>query len=777
MKIPLWVKFAMGVSLLGLGLAATNYVAGFAFVIINKTNPLDVYATWWEWKGGYRGDEVQKGRLKVALLIGLGVCFALPAIITERILRKSRSLHGDARWATTTEVRQAGLFGNTGIIVGKLAGQFLMLGGQLFALLAAPTRSGKGVGVVIPNLLNFSDSVVVLDLKQENFKITSKFRAIYGHEVHLFNPFAEDGRTSRWNPLSYINPDPLLRISDITAIGYALFPNSTDGKDSFFNDQARNLFLGLVLYLLETPELPCTIGEALRISSGKGSGKDLHVYLTDLMAARDETERPLSDDCVMALQRFTANSDNTRASILASFNAPLINWANPIVDAATSANDFLLSDVRKKRMSIYLGVSPNKLSQSSLIMNLFFTQLINENVKQLPQDNPELKYQCLLIMDEFTALGKVEIINSAVSFMAGYNLRLLPIIQSVSQLASKYGEHDARTLTTNHALQILYPPREQKDANEYSEMLGYFGMESTSNSISNKGMFPGLPGQGAPSRGESTSDQRRALMLPQELREMPQTEAIVTLENTRPIRCEKVRYYDDPVFVDRLKEASPSLAALGKKIPTREQLQAAIGADELCVPVRKLNMESHIARVETRQRPMNESDLHTGGDGSAPGFDFESLAHDFSDLPSVTDPESPSPDEIKSLVDDFFTRLSSDEPESPSPGEGLEVETDEPAVVGIDLDAVLIQNKKAEPTALDLSELADDDGVLDDSAMATVHAAETASSGRATIATATRVNEKKPTNAKTAGKKGGPGGKQQETNLLDMSILDSGLEP
>lgn len=648
MKIPTWLKVVFALILLGAGLFLANYVGGFLFVVANKTNPFETLGTFREFYATYGDDPTQKRRLQFAGIVSVILCFVVPAIVFEALTRQTRSLHGDARWANGSEIRASGLLGNTGIIVGKYYNQFLMLGGQLFVMLAAPTRGGKGVGIVVPNLLNFADSAVVLDVKQENFSITSGYRARYGHEVFLFNPFAEDGRTHRWNPLSYINENPHYRVSDILAIGYVLYPQ--DGKDAFFNDQARNLFLGLVLYLVETPALPRTISEALRQSSGKG--KPIKDYLTDLMAERDTSDRPLSDSCVEALQRFTSNSDNTLASVLASFNAPLTVWANPIVDAATSADDFLLSNVRKKRMTVYLGVTPDKLSQSALIMNLFFSQLINLNTKELPTKNPELKYQCLLLMDEFTAIGKVDIINTAVSYMAGYNLRLLPIIQSMAQLSSKYGEMDARTLSTNHALQILFPPREQKDATEYSETLGYFTQKSTSTSLNNKSLMP--VGGGAMSRGESTSDQRRALMLPQELKEMGQDKEIITFENTKPIFAEKVMYYKEPIFIDRLKEVSPSLARLGRKLPTKDQLDKAISSGELAIDVPIIDLDLHVARVETRMRYVTEEDINRGE-----AFDLQSLAHDFNDLPAISDSEKPSDEEITALVGSFFEKLES----------------------------------------------------------------------------------------------------------------------
>ena len=271
------------------------------------------------------------------------------------------------------------------------------------------------MAIVLPNLLNYSGSVVVLDIKLENYKYTSKFRSEHGQQVFLFNPFAEDGRTHRWNPLDGISRNRNFRVGDALAVGQALYPAS-DRQEGFWNDAARNLFLGLTLYLLDTPDLPCTLGELLRQSSGKGL--PIKDYIQDLMASRVNGNNALSRECLDALSRFCSTSENTLASILVTFNAPLTIFSNPIVDAATSASDFDITAVRKSRMSIYIGIQPNRLAEASLLVNLFFSQLINLNTKQLPADNPELKYPCLLILDEFTAIGKVGIIAKSVAYIA-----------------------------------------------------------------------------------------------------------------------------------------------------------------------------------------------------------------------------------------------------------------------------------------------------------------------------------------------------------------------
>lgn len=488
-------------------------------------------------------------------IIGSGVAgFGLPLLLCLVILillakTKKPSIHGDARFARSGDLGKHGLFKTSanGILVGKFKGKLLRLSGQQFVILAAPTRSGKGVGVVIPNLLEYQESTVVLDIKQENYELTSGWRASQGQEIYLFNPFAEDRRTHRWNPLSYVATDPAFRVSDLMSIGAMLYPDGADDQ-KFWVSQARNAFMAFSLFLFEGWEdaekhgvpkklrtLP-TLGEVYRLSSGDGS--DLKQFYQQL------SQQPfLSSNAQAAFANLLSQAAETFASILGTFKEPLNAWINPVLDAATSADDFLLTDVRKKRMTIYIGIQPNKLAESRLIVNLFFSQLINQNTRELPQNNPALKHQCLLLMDEFTSIGRVEIIANAVSYMAGYNIRLLPIIQSMAQLDATYGKDVSRTMITNHALQIVFAPREQQDANDYSDMLGYTTVRKQNITRGRK-------------RGDvskSHSEERRALMLPQELKAMGVEKEVFFYEGIpHPVKCDKIRYYKDRHFTSRL---------------------------------------------------------------------------------------------------------------------------------------------------------------------------------------------------------------------------------
>lgn len=546
---------------------------------ISEARPFSIWQYWLM----YHSHSLKKIRLSVNIIAFAP--YILAAIVPLIIIfnKDKRALHGDARFATMSEVRKAGLIdspkgADKTILVGKFKGKYLTYGGYQFVMLAAPTRSGKGVGVVIPNCLNYSDSIVVLDIKLENFEISSGFRAAHGQEVYLFAPFDTKGRTHRYNPLEYISDDPAERLGDIDAIANALY-SSSDEKDKFWSENAKDLFRGLCLMVLEHPDLPKTLGEILRQASGKG--KPFVEYIQSMLKEANDEDRPFSRACHDALNRIINNSENTLSSIIATFNTPLLIFQNPRVDLATSANDFDLRDVRRKKMSIYLGVTPDKLKDAAVLVNLFFDQLLNLNTRTLPSQDSSLKYQCLLILDEFTSIGKINMIQQAISYQAGYNMRVLTIIQNKSQLEDKYGKSGAITLMANHALMIMYAPSPvvQSDANEYSEMLGYETVKSKNKSRS----FSGAVG-GSNSRSESESDQKRALMLPQELKELGQWTEIVSLENCKPIKCEKIKYFDDPTFTSRTNWDIPQ------------------------IPIQDISL--HLAKIENRIRDIQDEDVN-----------------------------------------------------------------------------------------------------------------------------------------------------------------------
>ena len=608
-----WAIAAAVVTYLTGATVATVFGSAAAFQAVHKQAPHDLtYHSTYDYFQETKDDPKEHKKLLLVTGLPAFLLFLLGPLGILGMTGERRDLFGNERFANNAEVLESGLLGAKGIILGKYRGRFLMMDGPLSVLMSAPTRSWKGVAVVVPNLLNWPGSTVVLDVKPELYRITAGYRAAHGQKVFAWAPFAEDGRSHGYNPLAYIRSAYRFVVGDTLAIGQIIYPApvNANGSSIFFADNARNLFLGLVLYLVETPELPRTIGEMLRQASG--NGQPIKPYLQKLIADRAASDRPLSDKCVNALQRFLNTSDDVLSSILSTLNAPLLVFEDALVDAATSKNDFLLTDLRRQLMSVYVCIPVNRLADAAVLLNLFYAQLVNLNTDQLPEDNPELKHQVLIVNDEFTTMGRVEAFSKGIGYMAGFWLRVLTVIQSNSQLESKYGKEDARNYTTNHGAQIMFAPREQRDADEYSASLGHYTEKQESKGRSSSG-------KSGTSQSTNTSAAKRPVLWPQEFKRIGIRRAVVVVENVRPIMTDKICYYRDPVFKARLMKAPP--------LP-------------------QIDLEMHQARIERRVRLL------------APGEELriEDLAVDFASLPALT--EAATAEDKSAFVAAFYTQMA-----------------------------------------------------------------------------------------------------------------------
>ncbi|WP_426026063.1 type IV secretory system conjugative DNA transfer family protein [Brevundimonas sp. TSRC1-1] len=455
-------------------------------------------------------------------------------------LNRRRPLHGAARWASASEQRRAGLRARQGVILGRTGDGLLIADGPHHVMLYAPTRTGKGVGVVIPNLLAWPGSVVVLDIKRENYAASAGYRAEAGQRVLLFDPLAPGGGGARFNPLGHIDrSDPIEVLDELQRMSAMLFTGS-DHADPFWSEAARTGFIGVGAFVAETSERPFTLGEIYRqLTEG-----DPRLRFPGLIEDRRRQGRPLSAGCVSALTDFCASSENTFASVRQSITSRMGLWLNPAVDAATSASDFDLRTVRQGRLSLYLGASPDNLLRVAPLYALLFQQLVDLNSRALPgpADAP-----VLVLLDEFARLGHAPVLAHAFAWVAGYGLRLLPVIQSPSQLRALYGPDLTEEILTNCAVEIVFAPKELKVAQDLSERLGYYTYGARSRSR------PSGLAQGR--RSHTDSDQRRALMLPQELMQLPADRLIVLKAGLPPVRARKIVYYRERAFMDRLRPA------------------------------------------------------------------------------------------------------------------------------------------------------------------------------------------------------------------------------
>ena len=508
------------------------------------------------WLWHYRADPDLQRWLRIG---GLMSTLLSVVIVAAVALGLRRPLHGAARWASPRDLKTAGLAAREGILLGRRGRAWLIAGGSEHVILYAPTRTGKGVGVVIPNLLTWPGSVVVLDIKRENYAATAGFRAAAGQTVLLFDPLAPDGRTARFNPLAHIDRSSASVVLDeLQRMALMLFPGH-DHADPFWSEAARTGFIGVGAYVAETADLPFSLGEIFR----QLTQDDARTRLPDLIKARALTGAPLSAGCASALTDFCSSSENTFASIRQTLTSRMGLWLNPAVDAATTASDFDLRELRQGRLSLFLGASPDNMLRVAPLYSLLFQQLVDLNSRRLPgpDDRP-----VLVLLDEFARLGRAPVLAAAFSYLAGYGIRLLPVIQSPSQLRALYGPDVTEDILANCGIEIIFAPKELKVAQELSDRLGYYTYQAISRSRP--------MGLGSGRRSMTTSDQRRALMLPQELMQLPDRTLIVLKAGMPPVRGAKIRFFRERVFTRRLHPAPipprrPDAAELAAATPVR----------------------------------------------------------------------------------------------------------------------------------------------------------------------------------------------------------------
>lgn len=630
---------------------------------------------------------VTAARLSLLIVGGL-VVFAAGGIWNKT---RRQTLFGEARWATESEIRKNNLRSKRGLIVGRFKGKFLIFGGSEHVFVSAPTRGGKGVGIVIPNLLNWPDSTIVLDVKKENWELTSGFRKAAGQAVYLFDPLDPEGRTARYNPLGYVNratTDDLY--DDLQRIATMLLPTDSRTADPFWTNSARTAFIAIAGYVAETNELPFTLGEVLRQFN---TSNKISQHFMDIATEREST-RPLSRQCRTAMNDFLSGSDKTVQSIRSTVTAKLNLWLNGRIDAATSANDFDLRDLRRKPISIYLGVTPDNLERLAPLLNLFFQQAVDLNSRSLPEHDKGMDRQVMLMMDEFRTLGNVEVISKGVAFLAGYGFRIVTIVQSPAQLRAVYGPDEAANYITNHGVEVIFTPKDHAVAKELSERFG-------NDTVSRKSRSRGI-GLAKSNRTESTSDDRRPLMLPQELVLTPYEEEYVLKAGMPPIKAEKILYFKEAVFKKRVlpaPEVEPAKPASDARQDTLKRRVQALRMSQAEPIVRSATVEE----ITASEQPAD------GDDGRRWDMvEGEGIEREFADLPPIdmANPEAHRAG-AESAINKFLARIGYDTEEA-----ARSVEREDRALAQERAAAALVHDDGGNAAGLNPLEADDEDNIL-----------------------------------------------------------------
>ena len=491
--------------------------------------------------------------------------------------------YGDARWANASEINKAKLKAKGGVVLGKFHGKYLVNNEPVHTIVTAPTRSGKGVGIVIPNLLTWDGSALVLDIKKDNYKITAGFRRLH-QPVFMWAPMDEESH--KYNPLDFISADASQRVTELQKLATNLIPHSGHGEAMWVNE-ARSLFIGLVLLILDDPDVPHNIGQVYRTLMS-----ETDLYQVAKMAL-DQEARQVDPLCRRMLANFKNKSDKERSGVKSNLTSALSLWANPTIDAATASSDFNLRSFRHKRTTVYVGVGQDQLLTLAPLLNLFFQQAVSELSKSPPAaDEP---HQVLFLIDEFAMLGAMPTLATGLALLAGYNIRIMLIIQGIGQLEEIYKKTGSEGILQNCSLQIFFASNDDSTTHYVSNRLGTKTVKTQSRSQS-KGW----------QTTSSTSHIARPLLPPEEVRRLDSRKSIIFKETARPVLAEKILYYKDRRFTPRLLSA-PLVPLLKILQPVADKAGTLVFALKIIIEEQRQEKErraqEHSAKAQRTSQP------------------------------------------------------------------------------------------------------------------------------------------------------------------------------
>jgi type IV secretion system protein VirD4 len=446
--------------------------------------------------------------------------------------KAKESVFGSADWATETDIDNAGLRSKHGVLLGQDSIGYFIADGFQHSLLFAPTGSGKGVGFVIPNLLFWEHSVVVHDIKLENHQLTSGWRSQAGQEIYVWEPSNPDGITHCYNPIDFVSKKPGQMVDDVQKISNLIMPE----KD-FWNNEARSLFLGIVLYLLADDTKSKSFGEVVRTMRSDDVVYNLAIVLDTL----GDVIHPVA---YMNIAAFLQKADKERSGVISTMNSSLELWANPLIDAATASSDFNVMEFKKKKTTVYVGLTPDNIQRLQRLMQIFYQQATEFLSRKIP-DEKEEPYGVMFMMDEFPTLGKMEQFKAGIAYFRGYRVRLFLIIQDTQQLKGTYEDAGMNSFLSNSTFRVTFAANNYETANLISQLCGNKTVEQSYN----KPLFFDL---NISTRTQNVSKVQRALLLPQEVIQLPRDEQIVLIESMPPIKSLKIKYYEDKFFTKRL---------------------------------------------------------------------------------------------------------------------------------------------------------------------------------------------------------------------------------
>ncbi|MER8899377.1 conjugal transfer protein TraG [Mesorhizobium sp. M0676] len=536
----------------------------------------------------------------VAVAIGMSVWRAREA--------KKVETYGSARWADKQEVKATGLLGSDGVVLGRFDGAYLRHDGPEHVLCFAPTRSGKGVGLVVPSLLTWPSSAVVHDIKGENWQLTAGFRAMHGR-VLLFDP--TNPKSSSYNPLLEVRRGEW-EVRDVQNIADILVdPEGSLERRNHWEKTSHALLVGATLHVLYAEPDKTLAGVAGFLSDPK---RPIESTLSAMMKTAHLGQAGPHPVIASAARELLNKSDNERSGVLSTAMSFLGLYRDPVVAEVTRRCDWRISDLidDEHPTTLYLVVPPSDINRTKPLIRL----ILNQIGRRLTEDlQVRAKgHRLLLMLDEFPALGRLDFFESALAFMAGYGLKSFLIAQSLNQIERAYGANNS--ILDNCHVRVSFATNDERTAKRVSDALGTATEMRAMRNYAGHRLSPWL-GHLMVSRSETA----RPLLTPGEVMQLPATDEIVMVAGAPPIRAKKARYHEDARFRERILPP-PLLRAAAEEgrpddwtnlpLPSRPQIAEAMSAplatdDDTTDSERRRQPE--LSRVEQVVKPSTENEF------------------------------------------------------------------------------------------------------------------------------------------------------------------------
>jgi len=509
--------------------------------------PPPAFFWWWFAFDAYAPKIFLEGAM--IAVTGGGVAIVVAMALSIWRARESRSVttYGSARWAKPREVAAAGLLGENGVVLGQLDGAYLRHDGPEHVLCFAPTRSGKGVGLVVPSLLTWPGSVIVHDIKGENWQLTSACRARVGR-VLLFDP--TNAESAAYNPLLEVRRGDA-EVRDVQNVADILVdPEGALERRSHWEKTSHSLLVGAILHVLYAGPDKTLAGVAEFLSDPR---RPIEATLRAMMATPHLGDRP-HPVVASAARELLNKSENERSGVLSTAMSFLGLYRDPVVAKVTSRCDWRIADLGDgaRPASLYLVVPPSDISRTKPLVRLILNQIGRRLTEELSAKSS--RRRVLLMLDEFPALGRLDFFESALAFMAGYGLKAFLIAQSLNQIEKAYGPNNA--ILDNCHVRVCFATNDERTAKRVSDALGTATELRAMKNYAGHRLSPWL-GHLMVSRQETA----RPLLTPGEVMQLPPDDELVLVSGSPPVRAKKVRYFEDARLRRRAGQAAASSAS------------------------------------------------------------------------------------------------------------------------------------------------------------------------------------------------------------------------